>query len=161
MAQKLDINAQVVLWGDVFPIGKTALVTAYLTLADYFDFHKTKNELWSLTISHADKHSKITADVPQRHYEFELLSLPIDFVERYSTPSAIPIMKSQDGGKRLGYLGTVYRHCGSNGEYACVASEGNKGWVYLPQLGEQKPEIVDFIGGIVRVYRSDWQGATS
>lgn len=159
MAKKLDISAQHVLWGSVFPIDKMAVVTAYLTLPDYFDFRRRKNERWSLAVSQSVERLTITADVPQRHYEFEPIVLPTQFVELYSTPKALPIMQGKGSGSRFGYLGTVFRHCGSSGDYACVTSAGKTGWVSLPALGKHKPEIVDFIGGIVRIYRSDWQGA--
>ncbi len=159
-AKKLDINAQLVLWGKVFEVGDEALVTPHLTLADYFDFRKTKKEKWNLTFVREGEEFSLTADVPQRRYEFEPLSLPSDFVQKYSTPGALKILKrASPGSPSLGHLGRVYRHCGSKGNFACVTSKNRKGWVHLPQLGKHKPEIVDFVGAIVRIYRGDWQGS--
>ena len=34
------------------------------------------------------------------------------------------------------------------------------GYVY-PQLSKNPTEVVDFVGGIIRIFRGDWQGASS
>jgi hypothetical protein len=42
-----------------------------------------------------------------------------------------------------------------------VRSDGGTGWLWLPDLSKSRSEIVDFIGGLVRTFRGDWNGAES
>jgi hypothetical protein len=37
---------------------------------------------------------------------------------------------------------------------------GVKGWIRLPNLSKERSEVVDFTGGIVRILRKDWEGAS-
>src|SRR5262249_30886666 len=85
--------------------------------------------------------------------------LPTEFVRKYSRPDALEIRSAKGGGRVVGHLGMIYRRIANQGDYALVASGGHRGWVYLPQIGAHRPEIIDFAAGIMRVYRTDWQGA--
>jgi hypothetical protein len=158
-AQAIDVTAQHVLWGQVHSFDNGALVTSYLTLPDYRDFRAVRNEAWTLTLRQGDRAATLNVDVPQRVYAFEPIVLPADFVTQYSSPGAIQMMSQKGGGQPLGPLGINFVRIQSDGDYAQVYSNRKTGWVYLPQIGRHKPELIDFAAGIMRVYRTDWQGA--
>jgi hypothetical protein len=158
-AQPLAISAQLVLWGHVHEIGEEALVTAYLTIPKYFDFRMEKHEVWDLPLDVGGERLTLSVDVPQRYYAFKPLALPADFVRKFNTPDAIPILSRKEGGRQIGVLGPAFTRLGNDGDFAKVQADGKTGWVYLPEIGRHKPEIVDFIGGIIRIFRADWTGA--
>jgi len=158
-AQAIDVTAQHVLWGQVRAFDSGALVTTYFTLPDYRDFRTVRNEAWTLALRQGDRVATLVVDVPQRVYAFEPIVLPADFVAKYNSPGAIQMMSQKVGGQPLGPLGINFVRIESDGEYAKVYSNKKTGWVYLPQIGRHKPELIDFAAGIMRVYRTDWQGA--
>lgn len=160
LAQAIDVTAQQVLWGQVHSFDNNgALATSYFTLPDYRDFRPIRNEAWTLTLRRGDRSATLSADVPQRVYAFEPIVLPADFVTKYSSPGAIQMMSQKGGGQPLGPLGVNFVRIESDGDYAKVYSNKKTGWVYLPQIGRHKPELIDFAAGIMRIYRTDWQGA--
>jgi hypothetical protein len=158
-AQPLNISAQHVLWGRVHMVGEEALVTAYLTIPDYFDFRTSKHELWQIDVEAGGERQSLSADVPQRNYAFEPIVLPAAFVRAYDTPDSIPISSQKQGGRQIGFLGSEFTRLANDGDDAKVNAGGKTGWVHLPEIGKHKPEIVDFISGILRIYRADWAGA--
>jgi len=157
LAAALDVTAQHVLWGQVHTFEGSALVTAYLTLPDYADFRPRRNEVWTLSLR-ADT-QPLMVDIPQRAYAFEPIVLPAEFVKTYSSPSALAMRARKGTGPEVGRLGKRFDRIQSDGPYALVYSGGVRGWVYLPQIGQHQPEIIDFVAGIMRIYRQDWQGA--
>jgi hypothetical protein len=159
LAQAIDVTAQQVLWGQVHSFDNGALVTSYFTLPDYRDFRPIRKEAWTLALRRGDRAATLTVDVPQRVYAFEPIVLPADFVAKYSTPGAIQMMSEKGRGRPLGPLGINFVRIESDGEYAKVYSNKRTGWVYLPQIGKHKPALIDFTAGIMRIYRTDWQGA--
>lgn len=159
LAQAIDVTAQQVLWGQVHPFDNGALATSYFTLPDYRDFRPIRNEAWMLALRRGDRSAILSVDVPQRVYAFEPIVLPADFVAKYSTPGAIQMMSEKGGGRPLGPLGINFVRIESDNDYAKVYSNKKTGWVYLPQIGRHKPELIDFAAGIMRIYRTDWQGA--
>lgn len=159
MAQALDVTAQHVFWGQVHEFENTALITSYLTLPDYPDFRARRNEVWTIAPRPNDPAFTLSVDIPQRAYAFEPIVLPTEFVKKYSTPGALEMTAQKGGGARLGTLGVRFDRIESDGPYAKVYSNRKTGWVHLPQIGRHQPEIIDFIAGIMRIYRTDWQGA--
>lgn len=157
LAAALDVTAQHVLWGRVHAFEDSALVTAYLTLPDYADFRPQRNEVWSVSPGAGTQPLKV--DIPQRAYAFEPIVLPAEFVKTYRSPSALAMRRRKGAGPKLGHLGKRFDRIQSDGPYALVYSGGKRGWVYLPQIGKHQPEIIDFIAGVMRIYRRDWQGA--
>ena len=159
LAQAIDVTAQQVVWGYVRSFGKNALATSYLTLPDYVDFRPVRNEVWTLKLQQSGQPSMLTVDVPQRFYAFEPVVLASEFVSKYSAPDALVMRSGKGTGAVVGSIGTRFDRIQSDGDYAQIFSNGKIGWVYLPPIGSQKPEIIDFLGGIMRMYRTDWEGA--
>ena len=152
--------AQAILWGNVRIFDADALVTAYLTIPKGFDFRTKKHEIWEVLLNRNNARRTLKVDIPQRAYTFEPIILPQEFVTKYRTPDSLAILSSPSKiGRRIGTIGQTYRRIANSGEYARVQSGGVSGWVYLPQLGLNRPEIVDFVAGIIRIFRGDWNGA--
>ena len=61
--------------------------------------------------------------------------------------------------KVVGHLGDTYEARQHDGPWTLVRSGASEGWVHLPQLSVQRTEVVDFVGGLVRLLRTDWRGA--
>jgi hypothetical protein len=156
-------NIRHVLWGEVTRVGKEALVTAYLSIPNRPN--KSGPEVWSLVVGNNDV--TVTADLPERFYAFHPVVLSTDFVANFGTADGFPFYSAPRGGNQLGVLGVIFERIHDEGDVSQVkvtVTEGGKsvdkiGWVRLPKLSEQKPEIIDFLAGIIRVYREDWQGA--
>jgi len=159
LAQAIDVTGQLAFWGHVHALDKGALATSYLTLPDYQDFRVSHDERWTLVLPPGSKVSSLTVDVPRRRYAFQPVVLPDDFVRRFSAPDALVMRSGKSTGTVLGHLGVRFDRIESDGDFAKVHSQGRIGWVHLPQIGTHKPEIVDFIGAIMRIYRTDWEGA--
>jgi hypothetical protein len=44
-------------------------------------------------------------------------------------------------------------------QVAKVHSNGVTGWIHLPELSSNRSEVVDFVGGLIFIFRGDWQRA--
>jgi len=99
----------------------------------------------------------IVADLPRRRYEFSAIGLDNDLVQRYAAPNALTIYDLQTGKKPIGTVGTKFEAQEHHGTSVVVESQGIVGLVHLPGL--TRNEVVDFVGGVVRIFRSDWHGA--
>jgi hypothetical protein len=159
LAQAIDVTAQFTFWGHVHTLDEGAFATPYLTLPDYRDFRLKRNETWVLRLPPGRSPDTISVDVPQRVHAFRPIEMPTAFVRKYSVPDALEMRAGKGRGAVLGRLGVRFDRIQSDGEYAKVHSNGKIGWVHLPQIGVHQSEIVDFLGGIMRIYRTDWEGA--
>jgi hypothetical protein len=158
-ARQVDTTAQLVLWGSVQPVGNSTVVTTYLTLPKYKDLRPTRHEEWSLQFKYRGAAFSFHVDIPQRYYAFEPVVLAKDFVEGYSTPDQLRLLAAPRSNRTIGVLGDNWTFLKHEGPYSQVQAGGKTGWVHLPDLSKHKPEIIDFTGGIIRVYRADWAGA--
>jgi hypothetical protein len=158
IARQINVTAQHVLWGSVHEVGNSAVVTTYLTLPKYFDFRPTRNEEWILSIRSKDKIYRLEVDVPQRYYAFEPVNLSKEFIRNYSTPDQLTLVTAPGSTKPIGMLGNEWTFLRHDGQYSQVRVKDKVGWVFLPDLSQNKPEIIDFTSGIIRTYRGDWRG---
>ncbi len=82
-----------------------------------------------------------------------------DVVATYRSPAALKLYETRTSADPIGEVGLSIRAIEQGGDTAKVESGGTVGWVRLPALSRQRSEIVDFVGGVVRALRQDWQGA--
>jgi len=158
-AQDVSLLAQMIFWGKVYAVGDGAVVQSHLSIPAYHDFRTAHPELWTVRIRGRAKWWVLAVDLPQRRYSFEPIVLTREVITRYSRPDALVMYSSPVDGKIVGTVGQNFTAIEHLPGVSLVASSGKRGWVRLPELSRSVPEVVDFVGGVIRVFRSDWQGA--
>jgi hypothetical protein len=154
-AQRLDLLAQIVIWGRAYPYGGGVAVQANISLPAYQDFREAHFERWQVELAG----ETFVVDVPRRRFEVSSIVLDAAIVEKYSLPSALEIHTQRRGGEVLGSVGSQMRATQFEPDLAYVRSGGVEGWVRLPELSRSRSELVEVAAGIVRVYRGDFEGA--
>ena len=165
-----NISSQFVLWGETFPYGNGMITQTYLSIPVFGhyerdgmklnDFRDNYYEIWKLPIRVNQKSILLEVDIPNRRYEFSPIILSQSIVNQYSLPSKLTMYIDADKrSKVIGEVGNKYIGIEPSGHYQKVYSDGKRGWVYLPDLAKEQNEVVNFIGGLIRIYRADWHGA--
>jgi hypothetical protein len=157
-AKEIALLAQFVFWGKVYEFGHGAIAQTHLSIPSYRDFRADKLELWKVDIQGPLGRLEFTADIPQRRYSFEPIVLTSEVISRYSRPGALLIYSKADGGEVVGSVGDEFTAIEHRHVVSRVRSGEITGWVRLPALSIRSPEVVDFVGGIIRVFRGDWSG---
>jgi hypothetical protein len=75
-----------------------------------------------------------------------------EVIQRYTLPSALKLYAQREGGD-------AYVAIQLEPRVALVRSNGMEGWIRLPELAATRTEVVDFVGGVIRVFIGDWNGA--
>jgi hypothetical protein len=152
-------GCQMILWGDVLQFGDGILVESFLSIPLYEDLRQDHSEEWSVKVTCDSANVELKISLPTRRYEFAPIVLDKDIVDLYSTPSAIKLFETKESTVPFGVLGDSYTAIQHDGDYTFVKPTGGKpGWVYLPRLSGEIA-IVDFAGGLLRLYRGDYAGA--
>lgn len=170
----LHITAPIMVWGHAYELPAGAAVTSFVTLPllekigtidQYFRPDHEQHERWRFVDT--DINLTLEAELPEQVFEFRTIVLRREFYESYRTPDsllvyALPSLNSQV----LGAVGNALTRLGGAGDFDHVQftdKEKRKktGWVYLPRLTDSKWELVDFVGALIRYYRTDWSGALS
>jgi hypothetical protein len=159
-ARRMDILAQIVLWGKAYQYGNGVVVLGELSLPRYDDFRTRSFETWKVRIdAGGGKLFEIEADVPSRRYSFEPFTLPLEIVDKFSRPDALPVYSDPNGRIRVGTLPPVFEARRSDATSVEVRVAGEWRWVFPPKISEARTEISDFVGGLIRIFRGDWAGA--
>ena len=168
-AQRYDIFAQFVLWGQAFQFKDGVVVQPFLSIPDYDDGRETAHEYWTVEVETLQRSFKVSTrppgiGIPQRRYEFSPLLLQADFVDRYSVPNAFTIYATRNLRTPIGSMAgsTAFVATQIEGDLARITTLGEnriQGWIHLPQLSRHRSEVVDFVGGVVRIFRNDLHGA--
>lgn len=162
-AEKLamDNGVQMTLWGDAFRYGDGVVVQTYLSIPHYDDGRIKQPEIWVVSMRVAGRDYRIEADIPRRHYEYAPIILNSEVVRTYLSPSAVKMYRNEDMiPPSIGDLGDYFTAIRHEGDKVLVESKKyGLGWIHLPKLSSQRNEVVDFAGGLIRVYRGDWDGA--
>ena len=162
------ILSQIVLFGCVQRYGDGAIVQAFVSIPTflplekagwYADFRKHQPEQWRIQIPIEHTTIEFSTDIPRRRIAFEPISIASNLLRNYSTINAIYMYDIHQPQRRLAPLGDIIDAVEQQGEVTVVQSQGRIGIVRLPELERQHSEIVDFVGGLIRVFRSDWNGA--
>jgi hypothetical protein len=165
-----NIASQFVLWGETFAYGNGVIGQAHLSIPIFSDYQRegmvlddyrvNNYEIWKLNVKTPQQPVNLVVDIPNRRYEFSPIVLSRSIVEKYSLPSRLKMHRDPTvASEVIGEVGDSYVGIEPRGHYQLVYSNGKRGWVYLPDLAKERNEVVDFIGGVIRVYRADWHGA--
>lgn len=166
MARDVHVLSQAVLWGTVQPYGDGAIVQSFLSIPKYgrlnksyyADFRTEHKEIWVVKVPTASHELTFSVDLPRRRLGFEPIVIRPQVIAHYSAVGAIGLYDPNNPHRRLGSIGTAFRAIEQRGNSALVTSNGVTGIAKLPLLSTHRSEIVDFVGGLVRVFRGDWKG---
>lgn len=158
-ARDLNTLAQLTLWGKAYPYGGGVVVKAQLSIPDYRDFRTQRNERWEVTLGD----ERISTDLPRRRFELPSIVLSPNIIANYSQPSALKIYSGRQDDEVIGTVGGSFRGLVFERQLglAKVKSGDAIGWVRLPKLSKVPTALPSFVGGIIKVFRGDWQGAYS
>jgi len=153
----LSMLAQMAFWGKAYRYGGGVVVQSNLSIPTYNDFREDKLEIWKTKLNG----KTIGLDIPRRRIEMSSIVLEPSIIEKYSLPSALKMYKNQVGDEEVGEVGDSYVAIKFVPGFAYVKSKGIKGWVRLPELSKRPTEVVDFVAGVIRIFRGDWRGAAT
>ncbi len=175
VAQSNNLLAQIVVAGKAKRYGRNVVVELDIVLPKYRkapslgssnsgnnkrDFRENNFELWQINLG--DR--VVEVDLPKRYFSISTIVLKPDVVEKYSTASGLTIRDSFNGGRVIGKTGENLRFIEFNkrlpGAPTKVRSGGVEGYVSLPELSNDVSEFADMVGGILQVFRGDWEEAT-
>jgi len=167
LARRETFLSQMVLWGTVQDYGGGAIVEAYLSVPAYArfndayfaDFRKERKEEWVVRVRAGARQVEFRRDIPRRRIAFEPIVIAPAVVKNYSSYDALQLYDLADPSKPIGPIGNDIWGVEQRGESAIVTTRGVTGIVRLPRLSANRSEVVDFVGGLMRIFRGDWPGA--
>ncbi len=167
MAHHGRILSQVVLWGTVQEYGGGAIVQAYLSIPlyerindqYYADMRNKNKEVWTVSIPVDQTEFVFVHDIPRRRLYFEPIVLTKQVIENYSALNSIALYDPQNTNQRIGTVGNSLEALVQHGDKALVTSQGVTGVVKLPELSASRSEVVDFVSGLMGIFRGDWKRA--
>lgn len=173
-AQSYDLLAQIVVAGKASHYGKDVVVELDIVIPKYqrasssgclsaghnkCDFRQKNLEVWRINLGD----STVEVDIPKRNFSISSIVLKPEVVERFSTASGLTIRDSLEGGRDIGKTDDKLRFLEFNrrlpGAPTKVRSGGVEGYVSLPVLSNEVSEFSEMVGGILQVFRGDWEKA--
>ena len=145
--------ADLVLWGKAARYGAGVVAQSYLTIVP------RRDPLWRTSLRSGGADATLETTLPRLRYEFRSIVLDDSIVQQYSTPEALRLYETREGGDPTGTVGAYFTALEQAGNAAFVTSGTARGWIRLPALSRNRSEVVDFVGGIIRILRADWGGA--
>lgn len=174
VARKDNLLAQIVVAGKARHYGKDVVVQLDIALPEYrkalssgrlrsanikSDFRQKNFEIWQINTDDG----VIEVDVPRRFFSVSSIVLKPEVVDQYNSASGLTIRSSLHGGVDMGKTGENIRFIEFNkrlpGAPTKVRSGGVEGYVLLPELSDEVSEFADMVGGILQVFRGDWEMA--
>jgi hypothetical protein len=155
--------AQMVLWGKAYRLGDGVSILTYLSLPRLSDSRKRHFETWELTFTIAGRLHRLVADVPARQYAFEPMIVPQDMINTYFNLNALDLYSSPTGETKIATIDASKHvsHVRQEGNAIYMRAGKLEGWILLPELAEARSEVVNFSAGLMRIFRADWDGASS
>jgi hypothetical protein len=145
-------GCQLVFWGQAWSYGEDVVAQIYLSILD-------ESALWRTEVELAGGRRPFELGFPRRRYEFAPIVLKPEVVARFSQPSALKLWSDRNGTGLQGVLGEVFIAIRQERNAAFVESDGRLGWILLPELSDERSEVVEFTSSIMRILRQDWRGA--
>lgn len=174
IAQSNNLLAQIVVAGKANRYGKDVVVELDIALPEYrrapssgcsgsgdikCDQRQKNFEVWQIDLD--DR--AIEVDVPRRYFSISTIVLKPEVIQKFSTASGLTIKDALEGGHVIGETGDYLRFIEFNkhlpGAPTKIRSNGVEGYVSLPELSNEVSEFADMVGGILQVYRGDWEEA--
>lgn len=174
-AQQSKLLAQMVVLGGTKQFGNNVVVEVEVLLPDYQQAHKgcktnkrqpcdyrqQNFELWPLQC----KAKTLYTPLPRRRYHMAGIVLENSVVKQFSQIKGLPISASQQEERVIGHTGDDLQFLEFNRHLpkapTKLRSKGVEGYVALPKISAQNSEFADMAGGLLQLFRGDWQAAHS
>jgi hypothetical protein len=153
------VYPQLVLWGKARQFGDGVVVESFLSIPQAYAPSPWVQDQWEIVLPYGESTITVDADLPRRRYEFSAIALDDDVVKAYTTPRTLKIYESKSKMREIGVVGDKFEAQRHEGEWVLLTSDAHTGWVHLPGLSRN--EVVDFVSGVIRIFRSDWDGAVA
>lgn len=148
-------NCRLVLWGAVVPYASHVVVQAQLTVLP-----SSVEKQPETPVVNVPGAGPIRLSLPSARYTFTPLVLKKQVVDAYTRPEALVLYSEPHGrGQRRGSVGPRFKALQATAQTVQVTGSAGAGWLNLPELAENHSEISDFISGVIRVFRADYDGA--
>lgn len=154
--------SQMTLWGRAQEFGAGVVVQAYLSVADGDGAMAANSTLWRQTLDELPPEQRsLSVGLPTTLFEFGPIVLKPDVIPVLSTQVGIPMYRDRTFREQIGALGGDFVALEQGPNVALVRASGvaEPGWVRLPGLSNNRSEVTDFAGGLIRIFRQDWSGA--
>lgn len=169
LVQKQEGDNQLVLWGRASQYAEGFIIEPYLSVCNTGTGATLGKDIWQAALGKDGRKNGrttvVSVDIPEWHYEFSPVVIRGDFQPGVNDPTDIEIYDQPDG-KVVGQLVDDFVAMERQSDYAKVRLKPSKKqvWIHLPKLpsmsAPDKPnEVVSFCGGLIRLFREDWQGA--
>jgi len=155
-------TSQMTLWGRAQEFGAGVVVQAYLSVSDADGAMAANDVLWRLTPDELPAANRtIAVGLPTTLFEFGPIVLKPDVIPLLNTQVGIPMYRDRTFTEQIGALSGDFVALEQGPNMARVRASGvaEPGWVRLPGLSNNRSEVTDFAGGIIRIFRQDWSGA--
>ena len=149
---------QIVLWGKAWHYVNQNVAEAFLLIRRDVERNPAGKAIWKASLPNGPTFS---VDVPHWQVDFAPIVLRADLLAELKDPAGLKLFADSRGTSVNGYVGDTFRALEQDREAAKVVTpDGRTGWVRLPELSKNPSEVVHFTGGLVRIFRQDWDGAS-
>jgi hypothetical protein len=166
-----DTAAQMVVDGAAFRYGTGAVITARLYVLALTPGDQ-RAQTWQIAFdvppaegngAATRRHVELASDVlPEREFEFRPTALTADQMESFASPGLLEVHRGSPTGAVIGRVGDFFRAFRQEGAFAEIETgAGVKGYLRLPPSRRELTSVANFIGGVIRMLRTDWQGAST
>ena len=151
-------DPQIVLWGKAWRYVNQNVAEAFLLIRRDVERNPVGTAIWKASLPNGPTFS---VDVPHWQIDFAPIVLRADLLAELKDPAGLNLFADSRGTSTNGYVGDSFRAIEQDGDAAKVVTpDGRTGWVRLPELSKNPSEVVHFTGGLVRIFRQDWAGAS-
>ena len=153
----LGTLSHLILWGQSYEYPDGVVVQAHLSTSPWLQERADRPELWAFDI--AGEEVGIAVELPRELYEFPPVVLSLEAAKHYQELDGLIIYRDRAGTQPVGRFRDIFRAYEYHPDAVRLESGGARGWVPLPHVWRERSEIVDFVGGYIRLLRGDWPGA--
>ncbi|MBZ9610538.1 hypothetical protein [Rheinheimera maricola] len=175
LAQQTKLLAQMVVLGNTQRFGSNVVVEVEVLLPHYqaaypgctnqsslpCDYRKQNFELWPLQC----QQQTLYTPLPRRRYHMAGIVLEDEVVKKFREVKGLPITAALNNPQIIGYTGEDLQFLEFNRQLTHaptkLRSQGVEGYVSLPKISQQNSEFADMTGGLLQLFRGDWQAADS
>lgn len=173
-ASAIDLLAQIVIWGRARQYAGDIIADIVITLPEFADpkigcaadgppcdYRERHFELWRVETPAGT----LTVGPPSRRFTLSSAQFKPEIVSKFRTAKGLPITADRSGGRVKGFTDLEMLFIEFNpklpGAPTKLKSNGVVGYVMLPSIWEDGSEFAEMAGGVLQVFRGDWERAAA